>query len=161
MKKRKISGLSIAVAAVLLAAAVGIGWFLHILVVRTDWKQDRLKLTACYSDVYRGGACKAEQGGEIVTDGARFADWILYNMLTSGDTVALRKQVFEDFGDNAIRISMRDAVIYISPVNGDDYTNVTWKMRGEWYGYTLKTVLPFTHIERAFENALRQQELTG
>ena len=159
MKKRKISILSICIALVVLLFAVGIGWFASILVLRTSYKNARRDLTACFADVYRGGFCQASRRDEVVIDAANFADWVLFGFMTQGDTVPIRRETMKNDTSQTITVTIRDASIYLSPAEQPYYTNLTWKIGDRWYGFTVSGVLPFAHVERAFENALRQQKL--
>lgn len=158
MKKRKVSALNIAIAVVLIGAVVGIGLFARLLALRTSFKHDRRDLTACFTNVYHGGMCQANRQGEFVEDAAQFADWVLYNFMTQDQTVPIRKEIMKSDTPQTITVSMQEASIYLSPAQTPYYTNVTWKIGENWYGYTVSGALPFAHVERAFENALRNQE---
>lgn len=157
VKKRKISVLSICIALAAVFFALGIGYFVHILSLKTSYKNARRDLTACYTDVYHGGFCQASRREEVLEDAAGFADWLLLRFMTQGDTVPIRKEIRKTDTPQTITVTMRDAAIYASPAEQPYYTNLTWKIGENWYGYTVSGVLPFAHVERAFENALRNQ----
>lgn len=144
-------GFRAALAVVLVAVIGGVGLFVHMLAVRTEWKGDRLKLADAFGDAARGGRCTMRCGDEVIAAPPQAVDFFYNQFIMSPDTVPLSSGIAET-AQNAICLTLPRATVIFTPVGDGVNTNVQWTCDGAQKGYTVRGVLPYSHLEQYFKN---------
>ena len=147
-------------AAVLVLVLGAIGLFSYTMVIRSMWKGDRTALAQVINDAYHGKYCTMSMGDVETVATPKAVDFFYYNFLTSPDTVVLAPFAAPD-AEDAIRLTLPQATIALSPAGDGMNTGVRWVQDGREKAYTLRGVLPFSHLKQYFENNVYWNSLSA
>lgn len=135
----------------IVGAAALIGWFVHMMAMQTNWKNDRLRLGGYFREAELSGA-KISCNGTTLDADERILGYY-YNFLTFPKSMAVRRGVKAELSD-AIVIELPRLTLYLTEAPDSISTCVFWTENGKPHSYQIGGSISYSHLRTYFQNAV-------